>query len=404
MKMSSVLKPLCVAALLLILFAGGCRMFRPTAEEFARFTRPELDWSKAEKKVFCSIMLNHGTADGPTGNYAGWAAAGCDPSKITDPETGRRDMPMLYQPMAGIYDQKDPKTIKYHMDMADRMGIDSWAVWYWPPLDKPAEIHRDTMKLYMDYIEQHDRRVKMCAVIDAAFFPVGVELGLFKDWDADDVVKHTEYVLDHFAKRPSYFTYEGRPVLFIYGTWIFRDHNKELGWDYVLKKIRYDGYNPIFIVEVGPEMSLEVCPAGAGQFGHFGSFYHKLMEIFDGAFSVTQIGYGGLKDFDRAAVWQAGMDTAKQKNCVYMPNPSAGYRTYLWVKPPDAIFEVPRRDGEHFSECWQDAINVGAKWIFLHTWNEWYEHTQLEPAISYKYLYVDMARKWGDKLRGEEGE
>ncbi|MEI6513990.1 MAG: hypothetical protein WCO51_12075 [bacterium] len=361
-----------------------------------------IDWSKVKKTVFCSIMLNYGTAKGPTKEYAGWSAAGCRPGVVLDKKTGRRDMPMLYQPMVGPYDQKDPRTIKYHMDMADRMGIDSWAVWYWPPLDKASKVHRNNMKLYMDYIEKHHRRVKVCAVMDNAFFPVGVELKLFKDWTADDVVKHAVYVLKNFASRPSYFKYEGRPVMFMYGTWIFRDHHKPVDWDYVLNKIRKHGYDPIFIVEVGPEMSLEVCPGGEGQFKSCGSYYQKLMTIFEGVFNVCQIGYGGLKDFNRANVWKAGVKAASEKNALYMPNPSAGYHTYLWEKPPATIFDVPRKDGQHYSDTWQDASNSGARWIFLHTWNEWYENTQLEPALDYKYLYVDLTRKWIKKFKSEK--
>ena len=123
------------------------------------------------------------------------------------------------------------------------------------------------------------------------------------------------------------------------------------------------------------------------------------MDIFDGVFNMSHIGFGHLADIDRLAAWSGGVKVGNKKSCVFMPNPAAGYRTYLWVKPPAPVFDVPRRNGAHYNECWQDAIDSGSRWIFLHTWNEWYEHTQLEPAVEYGYLYVDLTREWGKKFR-----
>jgi len=209
---------------------------------------------------------------------------------------------MLYYPLVGVYDQKDPETIKYHMDMAEYMGIDAWLAWYWSPLDEPSKIHGENLKLYMDYIEQHNRSVKMCISFDTAFFP------LMGDFTIDDVVWHIEYALDNYGNRSSYLKVDGHPVMFIYGTPSFTFDQ----WNYIIKKVRYDGYDPVFFIEVGPELSPEVYPH-PDIFQSLGGFYLRLMEIFDGAFMVSQIGYGGLKDFNRSLVWRTGVEVAGKK-------------------------------------------------------------------------------------------
>lgn len=395
---SRVLVTLCCLCLLLL--SGEALADEPsplqTASGLASQQRPAIDWSKVDKKVFCSIMLNHGSPQGPTGHWAGWPAGESNINKIVDPATGRRDLQMEYYPLVGLYDQKDAKTIKYHMDMADRMGIDSWAVWYWPPLDKASELHRDNMGLYMDYIEKHNRLARMCAVIDVAFLSIGEKEGWIEEFTPDTVVWHVEDVLTNMGQRSSYFRYDGHPVIFFFG---LGELNIDQ-WHYVLNKVRADGYDPLFFLEVGPQMSPDVIPEGQS-FEPWGEFFDKCMEIFDGVFNVNQIGFGGYKGFDRGEVWKAGVRKSREKNCIYMPNPSAGYKTYLWDSQQPWANETPRREGKHFEECWQDAIDAGARWVFLHTWNEWYEHTQLEPALEYKYLYVDLARKWGDRFRKE---
>lgn len=326
--------------------------------------------------VICTMLMNYGTPTGPTGYWNGWNAGGSQPDTILDEETGRRDLRMDFQPPV-LYDQKDPAAIGRHMDYADRMGIDAWAAWYFPPLVAGAEINRDNMIVYMDYIEQHGRRARMCAVLDVALFPAGVELGWIETFTPDTVVEHAEYILRDLGSRPSYFRYQGRPVFFMYGVNLLTVSE----WSYVLNKIRSDGFEAFFLVELGPELQE-------------GSHYLALLDVFDGGFNLTHIGYGPYTNLNRRAVWTRGVAEANARGSVYMPNPAAGQKTYLWDSDKPWVQEVPRRDGAHFNECWEDVMSSGARWVLLHTWNEWFEHTQLEPAMEYGDLYVDLSREW----------
>lgn len=363
-------------------------------------TRPDIDWSKADKKVICSTMVSYGTPWGPTGSWNVWNSGQSKPNRIIDEKTERRDLQMLHYPMIGVYDNKAIETIHFQMDMADRMGIDAWAIWYWPPLDGASQIHHENMKLYMDFIEENGRDVKVCGVIDVAFFP------LMGEFNRDDVVRHIEDFLKSFANRPSYFCYQDRPVVYFFPPTSFEFTASD--WRYVLRKCRSDGFDPICFIEIGFDwydylVSAKQAPksisTAADNSDAYVPEFKEFMDIFDGVFNMTHIGFGHLKGIDRCEAWKDAMDIARTKNCLFMPNPAAGYRTYLWVKPPDPVFEVPRNSGEHYNACWRDAIDIDARWIFLHTWNEWFEHTQLEPALEYGYQYVDLTRKWTDALR-----
>ena len=52
-----------------------------------------------------------------------------DPDKIL--EEGRRDIALTYDPVIGSYDSSDTETLKYHIRLAQAIGIDGFLVnWY----------------------------------------------------------------------------------------------------------------------------------------------------------------------------------------------------------------------------------------------------------------------------------
>ncbi len=83
---------------------------------------------------------------------------------------------------------------------------------------------------------------------------------------------------------------------------------------------------------------------------------------------------------------------------------------------------VSRGSGQRYDTFWQDAIDSGAPWITITSFNEWHEGTQIEPAVSktisgYSYsdyvgaygateanapmAYLDRTRHWVDVFLGQ---
>jgi hypothetical protein len=62
---------------------------------------------------------------------------------------------------------------------------------------------------------------------------------------------------------------------------------------------------------------------------------------------------------------------------------------------------VDRQDGEYYRKNLQAAIDSGAPWIIITTWNEYLENTEIEPSELYGNTYLDITRQlvlpWKDK-------
>src|SRR5262249_2531861 len=57
---------------------------------------------------------------------------------------------------------------------------------------------------------------------------------------------------------------------------------------------------------------------------------------------------------------------------------------------------VDRADGRTYDDQWRTALDTGADWVIVTSWNEWWENTEIEPSRRYGTTYLDVTRKWAD--------
>jgi hypothetical protein len=53
-------------------------------------------------------------------------------------------------------------------------------------------------------------------------------------------------------------------------------------------------------------------------------------------------------------------------------------------------FVRPRAGGEYYRQCWNGAIESGADWVVITSYNEWREGTQIETSAGYGDLYLNL--------------
>jgi len=60
-----------------------------------------------------------------------------------------------------------------------------------------------------------------------------------------------------------------------------------------------------------------------------------------------------------------------------------------------------RQDGKFYRSTLPIALNSGASWVVITTWNEFLENTMIEPSELYGTLYLDTTRElilpWKEK-------
>lgn len=64
---------------------------------------------------------------------------------------------------------------------------------------------------------------------------------------------------------------------------------------------------------------------------------------------------------------------------------------------------VRRHKGKTYDETWQAAIDAGADWICIVSWNELHEGTEIEPTREDGVFYIEKTRVWSNKFHALRG-
>lgn len=89
---------------------------------------------------------------------------------------------------------------------------------------------------------------------------------------------------------------------------------------------------------------------------------------------------------------------AEENNKIFIPCAGPGYID-MRVRPWNSGNTRDRKGGKYYDAMFASAIQSGAPYIGITSFNEWHEGTQIEPAVPFKsssYLYLDYASKKPD--------
>jgi len=67
---------------------------------------------------------------------------------------------------------------------------------------------------------------------------------------------------------------------------------------------------------------------------------------------------------------------------------------YVWYGTPS------RRNGGYYIDSWNTALSCNPDWIFVTSWNEWYEASQIEPSVEYGNDYITLTRQQVRRFKG----
>ncbi|MBM4465263.1 MAG: hypothetical protein FJ014_06915 [Chloroflexi bacterium] len=194
-----------------------------------------------------------------------------------------------------------------------------------------------------------------------------------------DVINQLEYVLKSYSYHPNFLRYQGKPVIFLYSVEnVARDAGQTplQAWQAILDQIRADGYDVVWI-------------------GH--TFDPSYLEVFDGLHAY------GFYDPDMPEVYSSV--SGQVRSYQFLQNPTAerkiwapavmpGYDDDLLGRP--GAWHLDRADGDTYGFTFQAAIQSQADWIVITSFNEWWEHTHIEPSDNYGFTYLELTRKWSD--------
>ena len=309
--------------------------------------------------------------------------------------SGKRTSP--YQPWIGFYDMAKRADIERQIALAADNGVDAFSSEWISPLGTPGSLEADLDNAFL-------KARNLCRIRWAIFYDLNLRMHWMGDTSGppnfDDPVVRSTFVKDfvHFAtkyfKTPQYLKIDGRPVVEIWATWNFRGSvaNIQSAVQAAREAVRRKGYD---VYLVGDEQIFgEIDRARVSTWDATSSFIPPLMggTPFAGQDNGTA-GLAAANEFvDRAtAAWVAGIDgvTVLGTNTpvAFQPGFTPQYddtmfravnglegRTSLLAMGPQDV----RALAETALRYAQPIGTTGRKIIWVGTWNNYPESTQLE--------------------------
>ncbi|MFB0535450.1 MAG: endo-1,3-alpha-glucanase family glycosylhydrolase [Anaerolineae bacterium] len=257
-----------------------------------------------------------------------------------------------------LYNSRDRETVVRHIAQAQEIGIDAFVVAWYGPQDEGNQTEPNL--------------ALMLEVADGTDFQVSVEFGPDSPFihSQQEVVDALRHVLQVHAQHPSFLRVEGKPVIFFWrldSIPLAPEQTPLQAWQAVRDQVDPD-HESLWIAE-GVEVDYQ--------------------QVFDGhhlySIAWSQDVHSTLSDWGyRIRRYNAQHGTDKLWVATVMP----GYND-LKTGRADA-FVREREDGQFYRDTWQAAMDSGADWVVITSWNEWVEGSYIEPSVSYGNLYLDL--------------
>jgi hypothetical protein len=263
------------------------------------------------------------------------------------------------------YSSDDPFAVERHIREAQSAGIDGFISSWWGP---------------GDYTDQN-----LALLLDASMeagFSVMIYFETLGAHDmprsADEIYDWLAYFIATYRDHPAYMTLDGKPVIAVWVSWTVP---LEV-WDDIFTRLREEGLDAVYLAQGYDDVTV--------------------LDVFDGLHEYAIFTVADLEDFDARAGRStrfyhilAGEDTSPK---IWTTAVQPGFDNRLLGS---GGLVQDREDGAYYRRTFDAALASEPDWIFIATWNEWWEHTYIEPSELYGSQYLDITREYADHWKGE---
>ncbi len=283
-----------------------------------------------------------------------------------------RDPQLADRPLR-LYSTEAQTDVNTQAAQARSAGIDVFSV-SWQGLEADNGFNDRRMRIVLEAGRVSGLRV--CAYTETYVANPGNDPAM--PADPQTVFEWLADLVDRYGSHPAYLRVTDRPVIFIYRASLLTPSE----WTELTARLRRTGRNPFLV----------------------GDFVRSpLLEPFDGEYQYTNIFLTGaaLADVD-------GAESLRVRTYNLLRQ---GDRRRLWVAPVTPGFDdrrlvdrqtprmVDRSNGSIYDEQWRTAIDTGADWVIVTSWNEWWENTEIEPGERYGTTYMERTRFWAGAFK-----
>jgi hypothetical protein len=283
-----------------------------------------------------------------------------------------RDPQMADRPLR-LYSTETQADVDAEAAQAHAAGIDAFVV-SWQGLEAGNGFNDKRMRIALEAARASGLRV--CAYTETVVAnprnsgDISPDPQTMFEWLAD--------LIDRYGQHPAYLRVAGRPVIFTYAASLLSSSN----WTEVRARLRATGRDPLLIGDFSRSILLEPFD-GEYQYTNVFLTGDALADLYRTE-SLRVRTYNLLRDGDRRRLWVAPV--------------TPGFNDSLLASRP-SHYVVDRSNGSVYDEQWRTAIDTGADWVIVTSWNEWWENTEIEPSERYGRAYLERTRVWADTFK-----
>jgi len=320
------------------------------------------------RKVLAFYYAWYGTpwGTGVLREWAGWNIYGYDPEKVT---RGRRETPTPCYPLDGLYDSSSDYTVRRHIYQAKQAGLDGFIVSWW---GFPDRVGRGTSA------RSADATLRKLLEISPEDFQITLYYET-AEYGGESVLTNLREdlrrIADEYCKSPRWLKVEGRPVVVVYGRVMEQvrraceDDVEE--WRAVRGELETEGYELFLIGD---------------------SLDPEYVEPMDGLHTYNPIGFT-TRGVDLGPLYRRAAEALHERGKLFAATVTPGFDHDKVRWPSGERLLEPRRDGGYYIDSWDVALSCDPDWIFVTSWNEWYEGSQIEPSVEYGHDYITLTRQ-----------
>lgn len=279
----------------------------------------------------------------PISGYWGWhwTMNRFDPERQ---EGGRRQIASKLCPTIGPYDSSDTSVLEYHLLLMQLAGIDGIIIdWYGlTDVNDYAELHRNTT-LLIDMAGPLGLEVAICYE-DRTVLELEKK-GVLEQGRAAHAAGEMQWLAEHWFPLDHYVQHHGQPLLLSFGVANMTDDE----WREALR---------LADVPVAYVSQAKRRPAAAG--------------VFD--WPVPSQGLAAQQRFLRA--------TSNEPLVIPVAFPRFD-DIYEQAGLHESYGHISDDQGRTFATTLRNAVNAGAPFVQIATWNDWGEGTSIEPSLEY---------------------
>lgn len=258
------------------------------------------------------------------------------------------------------YASKDQEAIARHIDQAKSAGIDGFISSWWGPGHQTDQNLRTLLDL------ARDRDFSVSIYFETLANGKGRDEAQIFDW--------LLYFLSTYKDDPALFKLDGKPLVVVWASGAVPIET----WKRVFERLRERGLDAVYLAMSYDPANLSVFD-GLHQYAVFN--IAKLPEAMALAGRATRY-YPLLADSPVPKIWAATVQPGYDDTL--LPDRNGG-------KMRD------REDGAFYRYTWEAAMASNPDWVFITTWNEWWEHTHIEPSENFGDLYLRITEEFAAK-------